>query len=76
MWAIRIKTLDVVTNECRWKHIKQTFRTRRGASRYLVRDGWEMYNKNIWAFDAMDVLTDRRYIRYAYVKRIQNGNMW
>lgn len=76
VWAIRIQTLDVVTNECRWKHIKQAFRTRRGAIRHLVRNGWELYDKNMWTFDAMHESNDRRYIRYAYVERIENGNMW
>lgn len=76
LWVIRIQTLDVVTNECRWKHLKQTFRTRSGAMRHLIYSGWEMYNKNTWTFDAMYESSDRRYIRYAYVERMENGNLW
>ena len=76
MWVIRIQTLDVVTNESRWIRLKQTFRTRSGAMRHLERDGWELYNKNTWGFDATHESPDRRYIRYAYVERIENGNMW
>lgn len=70
MWTISIQTLDVVTNECSWEHFIRKFMTRRGAMRYLVRDGWELYNKNTWTFDAMHESNDRRYIRYAYVEKI------
>lgn len=43
--------------------------------RHLERDGWELYNKNTWGFDATHESPDRRYIRYAYVERIENGNL-
>lgn len=71
MWAIRIQTLDIVTNECRWTHLKHTFRTRHGAVRHLAYTGWELYDKNTWGFDAMHECADRRYIRYAYVERVE-----
>lgn len=75
VWTISIQTLDVVTNECSWEHFIRKFMTRRGAMRYLVRSGFELCNKDTCTFDAITPLIGR-YVRYAYVERIQDGNMW